>query len=1034
MTSITSPWDFKHLEIVGSRVSRPAELSDIRGRIPELKVETRKRIAVKKEPETEPRRPRSPAKRESLLHFKPKKEKVVAVKVVLPKKKSEITERNYLCSCERYSSGSSNDEEKEPECDIEFSQLMDIFTNYKEKRTNIRNLTNIARGFHERRILSNDEAIKVLKLLDADNWEVKESILLTIGQLCSSTVNVKRFLENGLLAELINLMLLGRDDDIKKEAVVCLSKVVEKSEHAHLWLEAMTISGVGTLFGLLNSSPSLQHAALLAIKNLASHPKMAQVFLEYGLDGVAQLTTCKNTQGKYIGDTDIQGLVTQALTNLISNDSSTVEMFLSKHAAVIGNVLDLLQYSPCPQQQQSARFLATLAYYKTGLTSLISHNATEHLMWAVTCSQCRHLREQASIALKNISTNPDRTSAFSALSQVATGKANLEQEASCYSNSAGSFSSPPLKKSSRTSGDVDIELDKQLTLKPNKVTSELTSVLTLVFQGDSLGRSGSERQFMTPSSSFHLKSTRLKRSNNFSKKETYLSSLRVLTNALVVMSNLILLSESMEELSVEDRRLNHVAVMIQNGGLAFLRELEFLSNKLLKVNPPLFHNIDPTTLPPKEISTTLKHARTDLIFEAANKRTQDSTKKYADFGFESTEVDFVKAAVQLLCLFAQTTAPQFDPCLEDMKVLESSRSKDIKRHISFHKSAVLVKNALRLTKGSERRRIIRSRSARSLSRSLSQVSVDTSTSSNPSKPSSATDMSTPSAQVAGAQDSLETTHYVKQSLLDAKIIYCLAPWIMCGIYDIQSNVLKTIRYLQHNKYASSGPGTFGNHAPREAWSSKPAPALISRSSNLSQRSSNAATPARIGMNKSKYLAVTCVRHVIQHCGSYLLDSLGPPVPPTLGMTTLMVLREAVMNGEHDTRLKIIKLGCFAEVIDYIRGHEDNERLQALGIVVIRILVGNDVSFKQLFFAHGGMNLIMALHQYKEGMVKEEAALTMSAFRRGYSRVHRRCRTADARIKKRQKSHDHGDIWDEVGEKWKGQDEVVKVLKKFNLRY
>ena len=51
------------------------------------------------------------------------------------------------------------------------------------------------------------------------------------------------------------------------------------------------------------------------------------------------------------------------------------------------------------------------------------------------------------------------------------------------------------------------------------------------------------------------------------------------------------------------------------------------------------------------------------------------------------------------------------------------------------------------------------------------------------------------------------------------------------------------------------------------------------------------------MNKSKYLGVTCVRHVIQHCGGYLLDSLGPPVPPTLGMTTLMVLREAVINGE-----------------------------------------------------------------------------------------------------------------------------------------
>ena len=50
------------------------------------------------------------------------------------------------------------------------------------------------------------------------------------------------------------------------------------------------------------------------------------------------------------------------------------------------------------------------------------------------------------------------------------------------------------------------------------------------------------------------------------------------------------------------------------------------------------------------------------------------------------------------------------------------------------------------------------------------------------------------------------------------------------------------------------------------------------------------------MNKSKYLGVTCVRHVIQHCGGYLLDSLGPPVPRVLGKTSLMVIREAVING------------------------------------------------------------------------------------------------------------------------------------------
>ena len=113
----------------------------------------------------------------------------------------------------------------------------------------------------------------------------------------------------------------------------------------------------------------------------------------------------------------------------------------------------------------------------------------------------------------------------------------------------------------------------------------------------------------------------------------------------------------------------------------------------------------------------------------------------------------------------------------------------------------------------------------------------------------------------------------------------------------QANVLKVIRYLQHSKYASSGAGPLSQPAPKEAWTSRVPPSLASRSSTLSQQSSHAATPVRNGMNKSKYLGFTCVRHVIQHCGGYLLDSLAPPVPPTLGKTTLMVLREAVVNGE-----------------------------------------------------------------------------------------------------------------------------------------
>ena len=47
---------------------------------------------------------------------------------------------------------------------------------------------------------------------------------------------------------------------------------------------------------------------------------------------------------------------------------------------------------------------------------------------------------------------------------------------------------------------------------------------------------------------------------------------------------------------------------------------------------------------------------------------------------------------------------------------------------------------------------------------------------------------------------------------------------------------------------------------------------------------------------------------------------------------------------------------------------------------------------------------------------------------------KKSRTADAKLKKRQKSNGYGDIWEEVGEKWKGQDQVLKVLRKFNVRY
>ena len=160
-------WNFKHLEVVGTNYSSPTEWARIRGRIPQLKVETRKPIDGRKDsaktagPRTAAR---STAKRQSLLHVKPPKEKLVTVKVVLPKKKPEVLERNYSCTCERERrvSGAPKDDSGDVE-EIEFNELMKVFVKCFEgpRKESSKTLRNLAKDFQGSRILSSDEAVQV---------------------------------------------------------------------------------------------------------------------------------------------------------------------------------------------------------------------------------------------------------------------------------------------------------------------------------------------------------------------------------------------------------------------------------------------------------------------------------------------------------------------------------------------------------------------------------------------------------------------------------------------------------------------------------------------------------------------------------------------------------------------------------------------------------------------------------------------------------------------------------------------------------
>ena len=176
-------WDFKHLEVVGTKYSCPPEWAEIRGRIPQLKVETRKYSVERKEShtaETQRKPVRSSTKQQSLLHTKPPKEKVVTVKVVLPKRKAEVLERNYLCTCQL--------ERNEPDLkdveEIEFNELMKVLLKYSEgpRKESSNTLKNVARGFQGSRILSSDEVVQVC-ISQKDNLIYVECDLILFAHL-----------------------------------------------------------------------------------------------------------------------------------------------------------------------------------------------------------------------------------------------------------------------------------------------------------------------------------------------------------------------------------------------------------------------------------------------------------------------------------------------------------------------------------------------------------------------------------------------------------------------------------------------------------------------------------------------------------------------------------------------------------------------------------------------------------------------------------------------------------------------------------
>ena len=184
------------MEVVGTKWSSPSDWAEIRGRIPRLKVETRKwNIESKQSQVVQPKIGSSADKRQTLSSVKPPKENIVTIKVVLPKREVEVPERNYLCKCEEEQNGhekASRDQEGDVE-EIGFHELMIIFFKYCKgpKKESPKAFRNIVKGFQGSKILTDDEMVQV-----CSDFTHIEAVLIRLRSLRRLSDNVSIGLNN----------------------------------------------------------------------------------------------------------------------------------------------------------------------------------------------------------------------------------------------------------------------------------------------------------------------------------------------------------------------------------------------------------------------------------------------------------------------------------------------------------------------------------------------------------------------------------------------------------------------------------------------------------------------------------------------------------------------------------------------------------------------------------------------------------------------------------------------------------------------
>ncbi|KAL5009939.1 hypothetical protein ScPMuIL_012244 [Solemya velum] len=177
------------------------------------------------------------------------------------------------------------------------------------------------------------------------------------------------------------------------------------------------------------------------------------------------------------------------------------------------------------------------------------------------------------------------------------------------------------------------------------------------------------------------------------------------------------------------------------------------------------------------------------------------------------------------------------------------------------------------------------------------------------------------------------------------------------------------------------------------------------------------------IDSSQPVAWQCRHCLIRKGGNNLLTTLFTS-NRDVRKQCVTLLHDLVHYGEVHIHMELCGRGFISKLLDFLRVNDEDENLEIIGLIVVRMMVSSDERIKALFHQQGGSALLVSMAQYTTGILRQEVSTTLKSVTRNISAKGTRPKSAPVH------SQTARDIWDNISHRWKEEDRVTRILRQW----